>query len=86
MVTETPKPRTLSSNFYRLGYIAFVLAGIYFASKGKYADAAMYGGLALVFDPFDTTVPFNKRALYQKGILLVHLALTFLFFGLALMK
>lgn len=86
MVAETPKPRTLPRNLYRFGYIGFVSAGIVFAFMGKFADAAMFGGLALVFDPFDQTLAFPKRPLYQRAILLAHLAFTLVFFGLALTK
>ncbi len=86
MVTETPQPRTLPRNFYRFGYIGLVLAGIVFAFMGKFGDTVMFGGLALVFDPFDQKVPFNKRPVYQRTVLIVHLALTLLFFVLALLK
>ena len=86
MVTESPKPRSLPRNVNKAGYIGFVLAGLYFAILSKFGDAAMFGGLGLVFDPFDTTIPFNKRPLYQCAILLIHLVSTFVFLGLALMR
>jgi hypothetical protein len=86
MVAETTKPRTIPGYVNRLGYIGFVIAGICFAIMGKFSDAAMFGGLSLVFDPFDQTVPFPKRPLYQRAILLAHLVFTLVFFGLALLK
>ena len=86
MVTETPKPRTIPRNVNRFGFIGFVLAGIYFAIIGKISDAAMFGGLALVFDPFDTNVPFPKRPLYQRAVLLADLAFTLVFFVMAILK
>ena len=86
MVTESPKPRTRLRNLNRFGYTGFVMAGIYFAVIGKFGEAAMFWGLGLVFDPFDTTIPFNKRPLYQRAILLAHLVVTFVFLGLALVR
>jgi len=86
MVAETPKPRTLPRNFYRFGYAGFVLAGIAFAIMGKFADSAMFCGLALVFDPFNQHIPFNKRPLWQRAVLILHLAFTLTFFVLALIK
>ena len=86
MVTESPKPRSLPRNLNKASYIGFVLVGIYFAIIGKFGEAAMFGGLGLVFDPFDTTIPFNKRPLYQRAILLAHLVVTFVFLGLALVR
>ncbi len=86
MVTETTKSRKLPQNVYRIGYTGFILTAVVFAIMGKFADTAMFGGLALVFDPFDQNVPFPKRPLYQRIVLISHLTLTLLFFGLALIR
>jgi hypothetical protein len=34
-------------------------------------------GIALIFDPFNPSVKWQQRPVYQKGWLLIHLALTF---------
>ena len=86
MVTDTTKTRVIHRNVYRFGYIGFILTTAVFACMGKFADAAMFGGLALVFDPFDQNVPLPQRPLYQRIILISHLTLTLLFFGLALIR
>ncbi len=86
MVKEITKPRTIPKNINRFGYIGFLIAGITFACMGKFADAAMFAGLALVFDPFDAGVPFPKRPLYQQAILLANVIGTMVFFVLALLK
>lgn len=86
MVAQPQKPRTLPRNFYRFGYIGFVATGIAFALMGKFADAAMFGGFALIFDPFDQTVPFPKRSIFQRMVLTAHILLTLGFIVLAFIK
>lgn len=86
MVTESPKIRTIPRNVSRFGYLGFVVAGISFAIMGKFADAGMFAGLAMVFDPFDTGVPFPKRPMYQRVILLASLVFTLVCFLLAVFR
>lgn len=48
----------MNTNFNRYLYIAFVLISLYYLFPSKnYSDAVMTLGLALAFDPFDTTQP-----------------------------
>lgn len=61
-------------------YIIFVLAGIYFAISRDFSQAATFWGLALVFDPFDLTMPFSKRPFYQQAWLMAHLTVTIALF------
>ncbi|TAE86146.1 MAG: hypothetical protein EAY81_05975 [Bacteroidetes bacterium] len=70
-------------NFNLWAYIAFVIAGLCFVLfKQDYSIAAMYLGLALVFDPFDVKVAYQLRPMWQKTWLVAHLAVTFTLFML----
>ncbi len=53
----------------RVFYLILTLIGIVLAITGDYAMAGVNLSLALVFDPFDPTVPFPKRPLGQKVLL-----------------
>jgi len=52
-----------------------MLLVIYLFIKGDYGWAFTNLGVALVFEPFDTTVNWQNRPLYQKAWLLVHVAI-----------
>ena len=72
----------MKPNFNRYLYIAFVLFGVYIlAFKHELGNASIYFGIALAFDPFDTTQPWNKRPLWQRVVLILHLAIVFVLFG-----
>lgn len=43
-----------------------------------YAGCMSALGLALIFDPFDATMPFVERPLFQKIWLITHLALVYI--------
>lgn len=62
-------------NFNKHGYIAFVMAGIAFLFLKEWSNVIIFIGLALVFDPFDTKLPFPKRPLWQRLILIGHVAI-----------
>lgn len=68
------KPATKKIN--RVVYAVFVLASIYFMAVKNYSQAMIFLGTALIFDPFDTNIPFAKRAVYQRVWLFVHLLIT----------
>lgn len=66
----------------RIAYTLFVLSALYFYffSEDKMQAIAQLG-IALIFDPFDPQVPWQKRPLYQKIWLVAHLSvLLFAFF------
>ena len=64
--TETiKKTAAVSPLLYRLAYSAFILLGIIYLVKKDFSNAVIYWGLALVFDPFDQQVAFNKRPFWQ---------------------
>ena len=69
-------------NINRWLYGGFVLFGLYLIiSRQSYSEAVIYFGIALAFDPFDQTQPWQKRPLWQKVWLIVHLAIVAALFG-----
>ncbi|AUD00387.1 hypothetical protein [Spirosoma pollinicola] len=64
-------PRSIKIN--RAMYGAFVLLCLYFFLTGSYDDAAANLGVALIFDPFDQTVPWDHRPRWQRAWLITHL-------------
>lgn len=61
----------------RYGYILYLILVGYLFIQGDIEWATINMGIALVFDPFDASVKWNDRPLYQKLWLIVHLAITF---------
>jgi hypothetical protein len=60
-----------------IGYGAFVALGIYRWIAGPdLMDAGSAFGIALIFDPFAPT-PWPARALWQRALLMVHVAVVF---------
>lgn len=72
-VETTPK----FTPFNRYAYVVYMVLVIYLFIKGDYEWAFTNLGIALVFDPFDPSLKWQLRPMYQKVWLLVHLALTF---------
>ncbi len=58
----------------RYAYAFFMVLVVYLAIKGDYEWAVTNFCIAVVFDPFDQTVKWKDRPLYQKAWLLVHAA------------
>ena len=59
----------------RFLYGTMVLLGLYFLVIRKDPASAMSNlGIALAFDPFDQNVAWRVRPLYQRGWLVVHVA------------
>lgn len=81
----TPTVRNISPVFNRILYIAFVLLAMYYAlfSPDKMQGVSMFG-IALIFDPFDQQVAFNKRPMWQRAWLILHVAAVLVAFVLAL--
>ncbi len=75
MKETTSSPPREWKGFNRWAYGAFLMLVAYFALSGQYSDAIINLGIALVFDPFDTTVTWAKRPLWQRAWMLVHLAI-----------
>lgn len=75
--------KKISPGFNRFLYIGFLIFGFYsILFKHQWGDAAMYLGIALAFDPFDSEVSWKERPLWQRACLVVHLALVAACFGM----
>jgi hypothetical protein len=76
METIGTRKSRLEATVPRLLYGGFVLMAIYYAILPRdFGDAAMNLGIALAFDPFDQSVSWKERPLYQRAWLIVHLVL-----------
>ena len=79
-------PKPASKNFNRPAYILFVATGIGFLIGKDFSQAAIFWGLALVFDPFNPQQAFQKRPFYQQAWLFIHLAITLGLFCIDIMN
>ena len=70
----TGKPATKNVN--KILYAGFVFMSIYFLVTKDFSQSMVFLGTALIFDPFNTQTPFDKRPVYQRVWLIVHLAIT----------
>jgi len=72
----------MKTSFNKYLYLGFVLFGLYeLLVKNSVLEAATQLGIALIFDPFDTTQPWKERPKWQKAVLILHLALIAGLFG-----
>ena len=68
--------------FNKVLYIGFLLLGIYQALVAKdYMQAAASMGIGLAFDPFNPEQKWNERPMWQKVVLILHLAMVAAMFG-----
>ncbi len=75
--------KKISPSINRVLYFGFVLFGFYsILFKHHWGDAAMYMGIALAFDPFDQEVSWKERPMWQRVLLVIHLALVAACFGM----
>lgn len=71
------------SKFFSRGiHILFLLLGIVLFFRTQYDQALIFSGLALAFDPFDTTQKWHDRPIWQRAVLIVEVL--FVFTALAL--
>ena len=79
---------TLSENqaksifFKRLAYIAMLIVGIIFLFLKDWSQGTVFISLALVFNPFDQTINFYQRPLFQKIWLIAHAITAFVIFSI----
>ena len=59
----------------RLAYVLYLLLVIYQLTIGDYTWAVSNLGIALIFDPFDPSVNWQNKPMYQKVWLITHLTL-----------
>lgn len=76
------KQLTQSNRINRAGYALFMALAAYLLIKGDYDMAVSNFGIALVFDPFDASVKWSDRPLYQRAWLLCHVSLSFAGFAM----
>lgn len=70
------KSKDLTPSFNRVAYGLFALLAIYqIFIKKDFIEAASSMGIALIFDPFNQSVTWNERPLWQRAWLIVHLAI-----------
>lgn len=70
------KSRDISPQFNRVVYALFILLAVYqLIVRNDFIDGASSMGIALIFDPFDQTVTWNDRPLWQRAWLLFHLGI-----------
>lgn len=68
--------KPVPKNFNKPAYVIFIITGTYFLIVKDLSQAVVSWGLALVFDPFNVAIPFQKRPFYQQLWLYIHLAVT----------
>ncbi len=72
----------MNSTFNKFIYIGFILFGIYeLVFKHSAGDAVTFMGIALAFDPFDQNQTWKARPIWQKAVLIIHLAVVAGLFG-----
>jgi hypothetical protein len=77
----------MKTAFNKYLYIGFVVLGFYQAiANHDYIQAASSLGIGMAFDPFNPEKKWNERLIWQKVILISHLALVaaLLGFGIGL--
>lgn len=74
------------TGYNKIVYGVFIVVALIFIIRNEFGDSIIYAGLALAFDPFDTTVPFNKRPLWQRAWLVVHLVAVLVLLCVTLIK
>ena len=85
MKKTTTAAKYTAKNINKPAYLAFLAAGIYFLIAKDFSQAVTFWGLALVFDPFNVSEPFQSRPFYQQAWLIVHLGITIALFVLMLL-
>jgi hypothetical protein len=77
----------MKTPFNKYLYIGFVMLGFYQAiANHDFILAASSLGIGLAFDPFNPEQKWNERPIWQKAVLIAHLALVaaLLGFGIGL--
>jgi hypothetical protein len=72
----------MKAPFNKYLYLGFVFFGLYeLFVQHSALEAATQFGIALIFDPFDTEQSWKERPIWQKGVLILHLAIVAALFG-----
>jgi hypothetical protein len=83
-VTAPIKSQTAGS--FRLAYFLYLILVAYQLFIGDYEWAVSNFGIAMVFDPFDSSVRWKDRPRYQKVWLYTHLSLTLCGFAFLVLR
>lgn len=67
-------------------YAGFLIAAVYYLIAKDFSSAATFGGIGLAFDPFNQTMRFMDRPLWQRIWLVVHIVFVFVLIGLSIWK
>ena len=75
----------MKTSFNKFLYIGFLLIGLYqvFFST-DYLQTASSLGIALAFDPFNPDQKWKERTFWQKAVIIIHIALVAVMFGLGI--
>lgn len=72
----------MKRSFNKFLYIGFLLLGLFQALYSKdYMQSAASFGIGMAFDPFNPEQKWNVRPIWQKVVLVIHLALVAVLFG-----
>lgn len=75
----------MKTAFNKYLYIGFIVLGIYQGVANRdYLQAASSLGIGMAFDPFNPEQKWNERPIWQKAVLIVHLAIVTAMFGLGI--
>jgi hypothetical protein len=74
---QTIKTFSRTNRFNRYAYVIYLILVVYLFVKEDYEWAFINLSMSLVFDPFDVSIKWQNRTLYQRGWLLVHVTLVF---------
>jgi hypothetical protein len=69
-------------NINKPAYIMFATAALLFLLFQNIEQSAIFMGMALIFDPFDITISFKERPLYQQIWLFIHFSIALILFVL----
>lgn len=78
--------KQLSPTINRIGYVLFTLIGLVKPIVSHDISEATTLGIALIFDPFDPTVPLGQRPWWQQALLYTQVTVTLVAVGAMLFK
>lgn len=84
MKIEQIQSENQSILFNRVAYVVMLCVGILYLFLKDWSQAVIFSSLSLVFDPFDQSVTFRKRPLWQRTWLIVHTIAMFILFSILL--
>ena len=73
-------------SFSKYLYIIFTFAAIVFICVKDFTTAIIFACFGLAFDPFNQTLLFNKRPLWQRVWLIVHLVVVLIILWITELK